>query len=105
MVAIAEGAAPGCAGAGRCAIDAALLPHWLGRRWPSWLLSQGGSTPRWPPAWPSPPAGADAGWLTWYTTFHLARTDAAQPLPFAFGGEADPVDYARADGRRRRAGC
>ncbi len=27
--------------------------------------------------------------LTWYTTFHLARTEAAQPLAFAFGGEAD----------------
>ncbi|MEY2893317.1 MAG: hypothetical protein RJA98_3225 [Pseudomonadota bacterium] len=34
--------------------------------------------------------------LTWYATFHLARTDAAQPLPFAFGGEASPSDYARA---------
>jgi 4-amino-4-deoxy-L-arabinose transferase-like glycosyltransferase len=34
--------------------------------------------------------------LVWYTTFHLARTEAAQPVPFAFGGEADPVDYARA---------
>ena len=34
--------------------------------------------------------------LTWYTTYHLARTEAAQPLAFAFGGEADPVDYARA---------
>jgi 4-amino-4-deoxy-L-arabinose transferase-like glycosyltransferase len=34
--------------------------------------------------------------LTWYSTYHLARTDAAQPLPFAFGGEADPIDYARA---------
>lgn len=34
--------------------------------------------------------------LTWYSTFHLARTDAAQPLPFAFGGEASLVDYARA---------
>ncbi len=38
--------------------------------------------------------------LTWYATYHLARTEAAQPLPFAFGGEATPVDYARtiADG-------
>ncbi len=38
--------------------------------------------------------------LTWYAAYHLARTEAAQPLPFAFGGEADPVDYARtmADG-------
>ena len=34
--------------------------------------------------------------LTWYSTFHLARTEAAQPVAFAFGGEADPVDYARA---------
>ncbi|MFT3856951.1 MAG: hypothetical protein QM742_05440 [Aquabacterium sp.] len=38
--------------------------------------------------------------LTWYTTYHLAMTDAAQPLPLAFGGEAQPRDYARcvADG-------
>ena len=34
--------------------------------------------------------------LTWYTTYHLARTDAAQPLPLVFGGEAAPADYARA---------
>jgi 4-amino-4-deoxy-L-arabinose transferase-like glycosyltransferase len=34
--------------------------------------------------------------LVWYATFNLARTEAAQPVPFAFGGEADPVDYARA---------
>ena len=34
--------------------------------------------------------------LTWYSTYHLARTQAAQPLPLAFGGEAKPVDYARA---------
>ena len=34
--------------------------------------------------------------LVWYATFHLARTDNAQPLPFAFGGQAEPVDYARA---------
>lgn len=34
--------------------------------------------------------------LTWYATFHLARTERAQPLALAFGGEADPVGYARA---------
>jgi len=34
--------------------------------------------------------------LTWYTTYHLARSEAAQPVAFAFGGEAHPVDYARA---------
>src|SRR6516225_7040712 len=26
--------------------------------------------------------------LTWYSAFYLARTDAAQPVAFAFGGEA-----------------
>ncbi|MCX2861932.1 hypothetical protein OOZ63_08780 [Paucibacter sp. PLA-PC-4] len=34
--------------------------------------------------------------LVWYTSFHLARTDAAQPVAFAFGGEAHAIDYARA---------
>lgn len=33
---------------------------------------------------------------TWYGCYHLARTNAAQPLAFAFGGEAKPLDYARA---------
>lgn len=34
--------------------------------------------------------------LVWYTCLHLARTEAAQPVAFAFGGEAHAVDYARA---------
>ena len=34
--------------------------------------------------------------LVWYTTYELALTEAAQPLPLAFGGEAQPKDYARA---------
>ena len=34
--------------------------------------------------------------LVWYASFHLARTESAQPAPFAFGGEADTVAYARA---------
>ncbi len=33
--------------------------------------------------------------LVWYGTLNLARTEAAQPLAFAFGGEASPIDYAR----------
>ena len=33
---------------------------------------------------------------TWYATYHLARLPSAQPVAFAFGGEANPVDYARA---------
>lgn len=34
--------------------------------------------------------------LVWYSSFHLARTEAAQPVAFAFGGEAQASDYARA---------
>lgn len=34
--------------------------------------------------------------LTWYATYYLARSEAAQPVAYAFGGEAHPIDYARA---------
>jgi hypothetical protein len=33
---------------------------------------------------------------TWYGVYALARSPQAQPVPFAFGGEANPIDYARA---------
>ena len=33
---------------------------------------------------------------TWYAIYYLARSPQAQPVAFAFGGEASPVDYARA---------
>jgi len=33
---------------------------------------------------------------TWYAVYHLARRPSAQPVAFAFGGEATPRDYARA---------
>ena len=75
----------------------ALLPTWLG----AWFIRL-----------------APAGWevmaarlpfvlmllttlvATWYAVYALARTSAAQPVAFAFGGEARPTDYARtlADG-------
>lgn len=72
----------------------ALLPHWLGAA-SIWLLA---------PMVDAPMAArvpfglllAGVLVLTWYTTFQLARTEAAQPVAFAFGGEAHPVDYARA---------
>ena len=32
----------------------------------------------------------------WYAVYYLARSPQAQPVAFAFGGEAHPVDYARA---------
>ncbi len=33
-------------------------------------------------------------WLTWRASYHLAREPQAQPVAFAFGGEASPKDYA-----------
>ncbi len=33
---------------------------------------------------------------TWYAVYALTRHPTAQPVAFAFGGEAKPVDYARA---------
>lgn len=74
--------------------DAALLPYWIGAGFVKLLGPLFGA-----------PLSARIPFalllilvlvLTWYSTYHLARTDAAQPLPFAFGGEADPIDYARA---------
>lgn len=74
--------------------DPALLPYWLG------AVSIKVLEP-----WLDPALAARIPFilllalvltLTWLTTYHLARTEAAQPLPFAFGGEAHPVDYARA---------
>jgi len=95
MVNMAEGRsswlAPAIAG---LPSDAALLPYWLGAAFIK-LLGP----------WFGPALAARIPFalllilvlvMTWYSTYHLARTDAAQPLPFAFGGEADPVDYARA---------
>jgi 4-amino-4-deoxy-L-arabinose transferase-like glycosyltransferase len=35
-------------------------------------------------------------YTAWYAIYHLARSPLAQPVAFAFGGEAQPVDYARA---------
>lgn len=79
---------------GGVAGDTGLLPHWLGAGFIAVL------SPWVDPAFaariPFALLLAAALALIWYTTFHLARTDAALPLPFAFGGEADPVAYARA---------
>ncbi|UUX97728.1 hypothetical protein [Aquabacterium sp. J223] len=75
-------------------VDTAVLPHWLGALAIA-LLSP----------WVDPALAARLPFglllvgvlaLTWYSCFHFGRTPAAQPLPFAFGGEAHPVDYARA---------
>lgn len=95
MLSLAEGRSPWLAPAlGGIPSASALLPHWLGAAF-IYLLSP----------WVDPALAARVPFaallalvlaLTWYTTFQLARTDAAQPVAFAFGGEAETVDYARA---------
>lgn len=72
----------------------ALLPYWLG----AWFMQ---AAPAWIPADTIarvPFAGLLVLTLlaTWYGVYYLARTPGAQPVPFAFGGEAAPTDYARA---------
>ncbi len=73
--------------------DGALLPYWLGALAIKLL-------PFLDPALAArlPFAALLAATLAliWYSTQHLARTEAAQPVAFAFGGEASPLDYARA---------
>ena len=73
---------------------AALLPYWLG----AWAIQMA------PKGMPMDTAAhlpfiALLGLTlaaTWYAVYALARTPAAQPVTFAFGGEAKPADYARA---------
>lgn len=79
---------------GGVAGDTGLLPHWLGAGFIVMLSPQ--IEPDFAARVPFALLLAATLALVWYTTFHLARTDAALPLPFAFGGEADPVAYARA---------
>jgi len=72
----------------------AVLPYWLG----AWAI-------QFAPAWVATdfmvriPFGlllALSMVTTWYGTYYLARNPLAQPVAFAFGGEALPADYARA---------
>lgn len=71
-----------------------LLPYWLG----AWALQLA------PGGWPQdmvvrlPFIALLALTLTamWWAMYYLARTPGAQPVAFAFGGEARPEDYARA---------
>lgn len=76
----------------------ALLPYWLGA-WaiqiaPSWVSA--GLAVRLPFAML---LGLTLS-ATWHGVYYLALSPQAQPVPFAFGGEAKPKDYARtiADG-------
>jgi hypothetical protein len=72
----------------------ALLPYWLG----AWAMQWG---PDWIPAdvmarLPFALLLALGLAASWYGTYYLARSPRAQPVAFAFGGEALPKDYARA---------
>ena len=73
---------------------AALLPYWLG----AWAMQIAPSFMPLDTAAHLPFMGLLALTLasTWYAVFALARSPAAQPVAFAFGGEARPTDYARA---------
>lgn len=71
-----------------------LLPYWLG----AWAIQL--TTP-----WAAPELAARIPFVllvaltllaTWYGIYALARSPGAQPVAFAFGGEAQPADYARA---------
>jgi 4-amino-4-deoxy-L-arabinose transferase-like glycosyltransferase len=79
---------------GAASDNPAVLPYWLG----AWAMQIA-------PGWVSPdfsvriPFGILLGLAmvaTWYGTYFLARDPLAQPVAFAFGGEALPADYARA---------
>lgn len=74
--------------------DTALVPHWLG----AVFVAAGRG-------WLDPALAARVPFAlllaltlvaVWYSTYQLAKTEAAQPVAFAFGGEAEPVAYARA---------
>jgi len=71
----------------------ALLPYWLGAAFIR--MAPAG----WEDVWSRLPfMGMLAVTLaaTWYAVYALTRHPAAQPVAFAFGGEAKPADYARA---------
>lgn len=78
------------------AVDAnGLLPYWLGASAMLWI----------PPSLMAAEVAARLPFLiflagtlalTWGATFRLAQHPGAQPVAFAFGGEARPIDYAKA---------
>ncbi|WP_157272204.1 hypothetical protein [Azohydromonas aeria] len=95
MAAIGEGRSPWLAPlVGMLPPESMLLPHWLGAAFIA-LLSPA-LEPALAARLPYALLLALTLALTWYSAFHLARTQAAQPVALAFGGEAHVVDYARA---------
>ena len=74
----------------------ALIPYWLG----AWSIQLLPAFPDVAVRIPFMLAVACTFFLTWHAVFRFALLPSAQPVTFAFGGEAHPVDYARslADG-------
>lgn len=79
---------------GVAADNGALLPYWLG----AWAiqLAPSGVPLDFAARVPFGLLLALALLATWYGTYYLGRSPLAQPVAFAFGGEAKPTDYARA---------
>lgn len=95
MLAIADGRSPWWQPAlGGVPTGAALLPHWLGAA--AIALTSPWLDPALAARLPFAALLVLALAAVWYAAYQLARRGPAQPLPFAFGGEADPIDYARA---------
>lgn len=74
----------------------ALLPYWLG----AVAIDMRPEHAEWVVRLPFIAALLASLYLTWNAIFRFALLPAAQPVAFAFGGQASPVDYARslADG-------
>lgn len=95
MLAMAEGRTSWLTPAlGGVPTDAAHLPHWIGAAFIA--LTSPWLDPELAVRIPFSLLLTATMVALWYGSFALARTEAAQPLPFAFGGEAQAVDYARA---------
>jgi 4-amino-4-deoxy-L-arabinose transferase-like glycosyltransferase len=71
--------------------DFAPLPHWLG----AWAIRLLPTSAELAYRIPSLLALALTLSFTWHAIFRLALLPGAQPVTFAFGGQAKPVDYAR----------
>jgi hypothetical protein len=71
----------------------AYLPYWLG----AWSIqaTQGWLAPEVAVRLPFSLMSLASMTFLWYAIYHLARNPRAQPVAFAFGGEAQPKDYAR----------
>jgi hypothetical protein len=72
--------------------SAALLPYWLG----AWAIQWLPISPEMASRVPFMLMLALTFALTWHATFRFALLPQAQPLALAFGGQANPLDYARA---------